>query len=414
MNGPLENLARFKTGRSKRISSYARTGNNHDYVRIGAGETVDIAHIRAAGVIRHIWITTGHKDPMHYRHMVLRMYWDGEKDPSVESPLGDFFGQGWGEIYPYVALPLCASHMRALNCYFPMPFRQSARIEIENDSEQNCDAFYYYVDYEEHDSIEPDLGYFHAQWRRRLNEPTEDRENEWSVLGGAHPANLTDAHNHVLIDAAGRGHYVGVNYYVDCPTPVWYGEGDDMFFIDGEPWPPSLHGTGTEDYFNSSYCPKTVYCHPYFGYARVNNNIGWLGRTHCYRFHIEEPVIFQKTLRGSIETGHADCLTLDLATVAYWYQSEPHKAFGPFPDRKGRANMPEIGPVDIHRWRAAWRELQGGGKLWGNEPLPKSFLSKRDRAGAKGRRGLAPKPNQPRAKRALATQKKMLHRRKRK
>jgi hypothetical protein len=412
MNGLLENLARYKTGRSKRISSFSRLGNNQDYVRIGAGETVDIAHIPGAGFIRHIWITTGHADPMHYRNMILRMYWDGEKRPSVESPLGDFFGQGWGEVYQYVALPLCASPKRAMNSYFSMPFSDGARIEIENDSAEPCGSFYYYVDYEEHDAIDPELARFHAQWRRRINTPPEDSENEWTMFR-SDPPNRTERCNHLFVDAVGRGHYVGLNYYVQCPSPMWYGEGDDMFFIDGEPWPPSLHGTGTEDYFNSSYGPETTYSHPYFGYARVNKNIGWLGRTHCYRFHIEEPVIFQKSLRGSIETGHADNLTLDLATVAYWYQSEPHKPFGALPDRKGRQNMPEIGVTDIHRWREAWRQLMGGGKLWGNEPLPKSFLKKLERKGAKGRQRLAPAATEQAAKSALAAQETMLNRRKR-
>jgi hypothetical protein len=145
----------------------------------------------------------------------------------------------------------------------------------------------------------------------------------------------------------------------------------------------------------------------------VNNNIGWFGRTHCYRFHMEEPVIFQKSLRGSIEAGHADCLTLDLVTVAYWYQSEPHKPFGPLPNRKGRQNMPDITITDIHRWREAWRGLQGGGKLWGNEPLPKGFLKKLASKGAAGRKRLAPAGNGKSAKAALAAQEKMLNRRKR-
>jgi hypothetical protein len=304
-NGLLENLARFKTGRSKRISSYNRLGGNSDKIYIAPGETVDIAHIKGAGFIKHIWMTLSHKDPMHLRNMLIRMYWDGAKKPSVQSTLGEFFGQGWGERYPYVALPVTVSPANALNTYFPMPFRESARIEIENDSEIECEALYYYVDYEERDSIDDDLGYFHAEWRRTYNVPPEDSENEWSLFG-PEPKNLTDENNHVFVEATGRGHYVGLNYYVECPTTLWYGEGDDMFFIDGEPWPPSLHGTGTEDYFNSSYCPKEVYCHPYFGYPRVNNNIGWLGRTHCYRFHVEDPIIFQKSLRGSIECGHAN------------------------------------------------------------------------------------------------------------
>jgi hypothetical protein len=122
-NGLLENLARFKTGRSKRISSYNRLGGNSDKIYIAPGETVDIAHIKGAGFIKHIWMTLSHKDPMHLRNMLIRMYWDGAKKPSVQSTLGEFFGQGWGERYPYVALPVTVSPANALNTYFPMPFR---------------------------------------------------------------------------------------------------------------------------------------------------------------------------------------------------------------------------------------------------------------------------------------------------
>ena len=187
---------------------------------------------------------------------------------------------------------------------------------------------------------------------------------------GAQPINPSDAHNHVFVHAEGAGHYVGVNYFVDAPSPLWYGEGDDMFLIDGEAWPGSLHGTGTEDYFNAAWCPVRVYAHPYFGYARVNEGTGFLGRTHCYRFHMEDPVRFEQSLRASIEHGHANSLTLDLATVAYWYQTEPHKPFPPFPAKALRQPMPVIGAVDIHRWRDSWRREQGGGALWGDEAMP--------------------------------------------
>lgn len=412
MQGPLANMAVLRDGRNKRISSYDRTGGNADYIRIEPGETVDIAAIEGAGAITHIWVTTGSKDPMLYRNLILRMYWDGEKHPSVQSPIGDFFGQGWGEIYPYVALPMCASPTRGLNCYLPMPFADGARIEIENDSPCAVDGFYYYVDYEQRE-VGDEEGRFHAQWIRRLNVSPEDRENEWRTLG-PQTENLTDEHNHLFIDAVGRGHYVGMNYYVECPTPVWYGEGDDMFFIDGEKWPPSLHGTGTEDYFNSSHCPKEVYCHPYFGYPRVNDNIGFLGRTHCYRYHVDDPIMFTKSLRGSIEASHANALTLDLITVAYWYQTEPHKRFAKLPSRARRQNMPPIDELDIHRWREAWRQLMGGGDLWGNEPLPKAFLNKIEKAGAKGRRQLAPPSNRPIAKQEQRKYDNMLNRRGRK
>ncbi len=361
----------MRTARTRRISSYDRTGGNTDSIKIAAGETVTIAAIEGAGVVRHIWFTIAHNDPMHRRNMVLRMYWDGARRPSVECPVGDFFGQGWGEEYNYAALPLCAAPARgkALNCYFPMPFARGARIEIFNDSDQPCNAFYYYVDYEECKDVDGQ-GRFHACWRRTTNPPAPGVENEWSVIYAPAAENLTDRHNHLILDTRGRGHYVGVNYYVDCPTPVWYGEGDDMWFVDGEAWPPSLHGTGTEDYFNSSWCPKELYLHPYFGYARVNEGqTGWLGRTHCYRFHLEDPIHFAKSLRGSIEVGHANYIMADVVTVAYWYQT-PCAGVPALPPRAQRQNLPPISAVDIHNWREAFRQAHGGKGVWGNEKLP--------------------------------------------
>jgi hypothetical protein len=391
MSSPLSNLARLHDGRTKRTSSYNRAGGNRDSIQIEPGETVTIAKVDGPGCIRHIWFTINHPDPLFRRNMILRAYWDGHDKPSIECPVGDFFGQGWGECYNFVSLPLAAAPEkgRALNSYFPMPFADGGELTIENDSEHPCRALYYYVDYEEYDSAPSDVGRFHAFWSRSCLEPPEQVENEWRVFYPFADL-LTDKFNHPIIDAEGRGHYVGVNYYVDSPTPLWYGEGDDMFFIDGEAWPPSLHGTGTEDYFNSSWCPKEIYQHPYFGYPRVNEQTGHLGRTHCYRFHIEDPVIFHKSLRGSIERGHADSMTSDIITVAYWYQTLPHKPFSPLPDRQGRRNRRPIGPVHIHRWREAWRQLLGGGALWGDEPLPEKFIEKLQKKGARAHGKMAP------------------------
>lgn len=371
MAGPLAQLGVLRAVRTRRISSYDRTGGNTDSVRIEAGQTVTIAAMSGAGVIRHIWCTIAHDDPMYRRNMLVRMYWDGARHPSVESPIGDFFGQGWGEEYNYTALPLCAAPARGkgMNCYFPMPFGRGARIDIVNDSDKPCNAFYYYVDYEECADVDGQ-GRFHACWRRTVNPAACGVENEWNTIFSPPQCNLSGQFNHVIIDTRGRGHYVGVNYYVDCPTPVWYGEGDDMWFIDGEAWPPSLHGTGTEDYFNSAWCPKELYQHPYFGYARVNEGqTGWLGRTHCYRFHLEDPICFEKSLRGSIEVGHANYIMADVVTVAYWYQT-PCVAVPVVPPREHRQNMPQISAVDIHNWREAFRQVHGGKKVWGNEKLP--------------------------------------------
>jgi len=367
-NSLMDNIATLKNYQSKRISSFDRSGKNADRLVIKPGETAEIARIKGAGIIKHIWITISCKDPMLRRNAILRMYWDGEKSPSVECPIGDFFGQGWGEKYNMVTLPLAVAPKEgnALNCYFPMPFSDGAMITVENQSDEQINAFYYYVDYEEHEAISPDLGRFHAFWNRELTEPLPEGENEWSTLG-KQEANTDGERNYVIADIKGKGHFVGINYYMDSPSPMWYGEGDDMFFIDGEKWPPSLHGTGTEDFFNSSWCPKEIYLHPFFGYARVNNQTGWLGRTHCYRFFLESPIAFNESLRATIEHGHNNCLTFDLVTVAYWYQKEPHKPFPEIRPKEERQNLPAIGPVEIHIWRDAWRRMKGNKKLWGNE-----------------------------------------------
>jgi len=160
-----------------------------------------------------------------------------------------------------------------------------------------------------------------------------------------------------------------VNYYVNCPSTMWYGEGDEMVFIDGDPH-PTLNGTGTEDYFNTSWSPKELFQHPYFGYPRVNGGTGWLGRTHVYRFHVADPVHFEKSCRFTIEHGHNNNLTLDLASVAYWYQDSASPLPRSF-TKEERKPRPEIDASDIHLWRDAWRKQNGNDPtLWGNERKP--------------------------------------------
>ncbi len=370
--GMLSDLARIRQNvKSKRISSYDRSGGNNDrFENIPRGKTRVLAEIKGAGMINHIWITIADKPPRLSRHdIILRMYWDGQKHPSVEAPIGDFFGQGWDETYPFSSLPLAAGPVdgNALVSYFVMPFSNGARIEIANEANRPIRAFYYYIDYVEMDKIPPDMGRFHAWYNHQLTDAHPEGENEWSTLGKT-GTNTTGARNYLIADIKGKGHFVGVNYYVHCPTPLWYGEGDDMIFIDGETWPSSLHGTGTEDYFNTSWCPKVPFQHPYYGYARLNNDIGWLGRTHVYRFHISDPIYFDKSLRFTIEHGHNNVLTLDLSSVAYWYQTLPSKPFPPMPSKKERAVKPMINVRDIHRWRHEWRKSRGNDpKLWGNE-----------------------------------------------
>lgn len=367
-------LTQLTSGISCRNSSYDRTGGNDDYVSFGPGETYTILEAEGAGVVQHIWITIDCREPNWRRNLVLRAYWDGQEHPSVESPIGDFFGNGWGEFYnfstPFLA---CAPRQgRAMVCYFPMPFASGARITIENQGEMAVERLYFYVDYEKLDSFPADTAYFHAWYNQELTTPenAEQDENEWFLLR-PYGKNPGDANNYLILNAEGQGHFMGMNYYVGNPGPMWYGEGDDMFMIDGQAW-PGLHGTGTEDYFNTSWSPDERFDHPAFGLARIpgiDNNeprFGWMGRTHCYRFHQHDPIRFQKSLRASIEHGHDNCLTLELATVAYWYQSLPSKPFPPLAPKEARIPRPIPSASDVHRWRDAFMK-QRSGTVWGNE-----------------------------------------------
>lgn len=366
----LYNLAKIQENvKSKRISSYDRSGGNNDRMeKILDGEKRTLFEVTGAGMINHIWITIAPPPEQLSRNdIILRMYWDDNAFPSVESPIGPFFGQGWNESYPYSVLPLAAGPVdgRGMVSYFVMPFAKGAKIEVENQTGREIEAFYYYVDYVELPKLPADMGRFCAWYNHELTEAPPEGENEWNALG-AQGVNPTGAENYVFLDVKGKGHFVGVNYYVQSPGPIWYGEGDDMIFIDGEAI--TLHGTGTEDYFNTSWCPQVLFSHPFYGYARVNKDIGWLGRTHVYRFNISDPIFFDSSFKHTIEHGHNNCLTLDLASVAYWYQQPPLTPVAPIPNKEQRAFKPLTGLWEIHQWRNEWRKEKGGdSKLWGNE-----------------------------------------------
>lgn len=362
--------ARLMPGaKSIRIGSYDRTGGNSDRVNnVPDGESRTIMDVTGAGVITHLWFTLGPTpDQVSRNDVILKIYWDGNKEPSVLSPIGPFFGQGWNESYPFISAPLAAAPVqgRSLTSYFHMPFSKGARIEIENQSGKTITWLYFAIDYTALDKLPENSGRFHAWYNRQITPAAPEGENEWALLGPV-GTNTTGAGNYVVADIKGRGQFVGLNYYVQNPTPIWYGEGDEMIFVDGEAM-PSIVGTGTEDYFNTGWCPKEVYMHPQFGIARANNDIGWLGRTHCYRFHLTDPIHFERSLKFTLEHGHNNVLTLDLATVAYWYQAES-TGVPPIPDKAARELKPLIGAADIHRWRDAWRKQNGNDpRLWGDE-----------------------------------------------
>lgn len=369
-SGDLMELATIKKGvKSKRISSTDRTGGNGDNTGvIKAGERYTFAEIRGTGIINHIWFTIAPgPDILSRNDLILRIYWDGNDFPSVEAPIGPFFGQGWNEQYNYASLPLAAGPGggTGLVSYFAMPFEKGARFEIENQTDRQMDCLYFYIDYVEMDKLPEGAGRFHAWYNHELTQANPEGETEWGLVGDP-GQNKDGKNNYVFADIKGKGHFVGINYYIHCPSPMWYGEGDDMWFIDGEE-KASLIGTGTEDFFNTSWCPKEPFLHPYYGYPRVNNDIGWLGRTHVYRFFISDPVYFDKSLKATIEHGHNNNMTLDLGSVAYWYL-EKATALPKAPSKEERALKPMIGSNEVHKWRHEWRKAHSNDpKLWGNE-----------------------------------------------
>ncbi len=283
--------------------------------------------IDGPGVIQHIWVTTHH---MNWRKLVLRIYWDGEETPSVETPLGDFFCMGWNEHSLVNSLPIAVNPSGGLNSYWPMPFRRSARITIENTTPDEVGALYYQVSYSLQE-IPENAAYLHAQFRR--SNPLPYREV------------------HTLLDGVrGEGHYVGTYIGWGTHNNGWWGEGEIKFYMDGDQEFPTICGTGTEDYFGGAWCfhqPAGVYktySTPYLGFhqhAGGNGQDRLGGRFGMYRWHIMDPIRFEQDLRVTIQAlgwreprgGRARYLALqdDIASVALWYQTEPHAPFPALP-----------------------------------------------------------------------------------
>ncbi len=323
----LERLSRLRNSRRRRESSYDRSGGNQDSVRVPPGGSHRLGELRGPGVIRHLWITALGSDPDLLRRAALRIHWDDHDTPSVDAPLGDFFGCGFGETLNFASLPLAMMPQdgKGMNCFFPMPFRERARIEILNESERELSHLFYYVDWEELPAPDPEEGYFHACFRRQNPcEGISDRGmSNWEFqMEGKNPSG---ADNYVVLDFQGRGHYVGCVLNVHnlrvSDRNNWYGEGDDMIFIDGDSL-PTLHGTGTEDYFLTAWGPRQHFCGPYAGMTLPGGE-NYSGRVSMYRFHIEDPICFERSIRVTIEHGHANRRSDDWSSVAYWYAAEP-------------------------------------------------------------------------------------------
>lgn len=327
----LINLAKIKKNvKRKRISSYDRTGANADFITIGIKEKFELCNLTCAGIIKHIWMTLASEDPYYLRKIILRMWWDNEENPSVECPIGDFFGVGHAKTVNFWSLPLSMSPRegKGFNCFWPMPFSQQARIEIENESDKKVGC-YYYIDYEEYDKMDTSYGRFHTFWNREnpckgLDYEKTKRVKKW------HKKNITHEEDYIVLEAKGEGHYVGCHLDIHNLRVTkafnWPGEGDDYIEIDdGE---IILYGTGTEDYFCTAWSPSEFYCSPYYGITMPGGK-NWSGKISYYRYHIEDPIYFHKNIKVKIEHGHYNVRSDDWSSTAYWYQSEPHKQFKP-------------------------------------------------------------------------------------
>ena len=324
--------ARLHNYKTRRSSSWDRTGGNGDAVPVEPGQSATMLEATGAGVVTHIWVTINSKDPMHLKNLVLRAWWDGETTPSVEVPIGDFFGLGLGEYFVYQSELLAVAPIKALNAYFQMPFSSSARITITNEGTVRTDSFYFAVDYVTLPSLPSDVARFHAQYRQAApcKGWTGDWTNEYSPLVNDHK-NLDGKDNYVFLEAEGRGHFVGVTHAVEQNQDQWFGEGDDMIFIDGDTQ-PTINGTGTEDYYNGAWdFGLQAFAYPHNGAPYIVDPERLGGRYCLYRWHTESPIAFEKSIRVTIEHGHGNNRSDNFYSTAYWYQTEPHAVFPALP-----------------------------------------------------------------------------------
>jgi len=321
MDENLNNLTTLKSFKSMRTSSVdPNFEGNGDARHIAPKDTLVIADLKGPGKITHIWFTISDNERFYGKKLVLKMFWDNEENPSVEVPLNDFFLQGHGKDVIIDSAPFrVTSEGKARNCYFVMPFRKSARIEVTNEGNEPVNAFYYYIDWQKEKSLPKDTIYFHASYRQSF--PTEKGKD------------------YQIADIEGSGTYVGTMLSVMNLSPSWFGEGDDRFYIDGETI-PSIQGTGTEDYFCDAWGFRKFHG-MYYG-VPIYDGMNTGDKITAYRFHIPDPITFKKSLVMEIE--HKGAVALpdgswdgyqerfdNFSSVAYWYQTEPHKKFIPLP-----------------------------------------------------------------------------------
>lgn len=368
--GLLDHLTRPQEGRSRRETSTMRQGevrrggaerrldpqadpkgdreeaSNFDNFRVDPGATHVLMDVQGSGVITHLWITFLGPEPQdwakqgsaNHQEMLLRVFWDGRQEPAVEAPLGDFFANCFGRRSEVISLPVAVEDADSYNCFWPMPFRKSARIEIVNQSPKPISLLYYNIDWIEK-PVSDDTPYFHARYRQ-----------EYPAKSGA---------DYVVLETTGKGHYVGTVLAVRTRSPSWFGEGDEKIYVDGEA-KPSIWGTGTEDYFLSAWGLRTTST-PYFGvpYFDQWGIVG--GHTSAYRWHLADPIVFNTGLKVTFE--HWGWISPDenpdrratswnereddFASVAFWYQAGEPSPQPPVPPAVER-RLPNLDRVIAH------------------------------------------------------------------
>ena len=384
-NGFLQNLATLRRARSGRSSSWDQSGKNQDYWVIPPGEEIVLTELIGPGCITHLWMTQfcrrligpglidpmqggyvapvfeihnalgvnwEEPDPFYYRKVLLKIFWDDQRHPSVLVPLGDFFCIGHSLPGNFASLPItvsCKPEERyrfggsaGLNSYFPMPFQKKAKIVIENQNDVPYGQ-YFYIDYELYrDPPSEPLAYFHAHWHRE--NPCHGWAPELQVNSPeVNLPHLNSTGNYIILETEGCGHYVGCNLSIAHFQNSWWGEGDEMIFIDDDDWPPSLHGTGSEDYFNHAWGMQD---NAFLMNGSAVHESVVPGYQVSYRFHLADPIHFSKRIAVTLEHGHANHLSDDWSSTAYWYQTlpSPLKLILPVDDR-----LPSVPPKKVAR-----------------------------------------------------------------
>lgn len=358
-DGPLGDLYLAKSGGIAHYSSEDPTGGNRDHVGIAPGEKLTLVDHEGAGVLRRWWLTIAPRQNVEIqRTLIVRCYWDNEEQPSVEVPVSDFFGMGFGEWKEYISLPLNMTS-GGYNCYWPMPFREHARIEVENTGSIPVRNFYYNIDIRTVEEVPDEALYFHAQYRQSRSK-----------------ADIPIT----ILETTGRGHYVGtlLSMQPERGKHLGYLEGDEIIYIDGEA-KPGIVGTGTEDYFSSGWYYITgEYSAPYHGVTIKDEE---KGRINTYRWHIEDPIPFDSSFNFYMEHGGTnDMPGVEYASVAYWYQTHPHPVFPKLPEHLlplSQISAPDIeaedlidratvsgGSLEVQKMDIFQGSWSGSGQLW--------------------------------------------------